>query len=247
MPQDKGIYGMMTQLTVTGAVRQQDAVRAGERAVARPEGDLGRLGGRGATRSRRRRNTPFGMAWDRSGHRFAGPAISYGAKYFDADGKPAVVDDGFKAAASRFVEMEPGRHDRQGRLGGHGRRLSRRLQRVRQRQDRAVPLRQLAGAPHGEADRQRVRLGRRCPNPAARRRAAACPAAPPSSRSSSTKSPKEVARFLDYLAQPSRCTPKWMSETANIPAQMPACRRRASTYKLSPAGKAAIAGVQRRT
>ena len=36
-----------------------------------------------------------GMVMDRSGHRFAGPAMSYGAKYFDADGN-FVVDDGFR-------------------------------------------------------------------------------------------------------------------------------------------------------
>ena len=30
--------------------------------------------------------TPAALAWDRSGHRFAGPAISYGAKIFDAKG-----------------------------------------------------------------------------------------------------------------------------------------------------------------
>ena len=43
------------------------------------------------------------MAWDRSGHRFSGPAISYGAKYFAPDGTPDVIDDGFKAMASNFV------------------------------------------------------------------------------------------------------------------------------------------------
>ncbi len=40
---------------------------------------------------------PIPMAWDRSGHRVSGPAISMGAKYFDANGKPKLVDDGLKA------------------------------------------------------------------------------------------------------------------------------------------------------
>jgi alpha-1,4-digalacturonate transport system substrate-binding protein len=45
-----------------------------------------------------------GMALDRTGHRFAGMSISYGARYFDAQGNPsAVVDDGFKAMAERLV------------------------------------------------------------------------------------------------------------------------------------------------
>ena len=40
---------------------------------------------------------------DRSGHRFAGPAISMGAKFIGADGKPAVVDEGFRKMAERIV------------------------------------------------------------------------------------------------------------------------------------------------
>ena len=48
--------------------------------------------------------TPFAMAMDRSGHRFAGPAISMGADYFDADGNPALVgDEGFKDMVELFI------------------------------------------------------------------------------------------------------------------------------------------------
>lgn len=45
-----------------------------------------------------------GMAMDRTCHRFAAAAISQGAKYLDAAGNPALVDDGFRAMAARFVE-----------------------------------------------------------------------------------------------------------------------------------------------
>lgn len=44
-----------------------------------------------------------GMVMDRSGHRMAGPAMSYGAKYFDADGK-WVIDQGFRDFAQRMVD-----------------------------------------------------------------------------------------------------------------------------------------------
>lgn len=44
-----------------------------------------------------------GMVMDRSGHRMAGPAMSYGAAYFDADGK-MIVDDGFRAYAEKMVQ-----------------------------------------------------------------------------------------------------------------------------------------------
>ncbi len=44
-----------------------------------------------------------GMVMDRSGHRMAGPAMSYGAAYFSDDGK-MVVDEGFRAFSERMVE-----------------------------------------------------------------------------------------------------------------------------------------------
>lgn len=48
-------------------------------------------------------NTDFAMEMDRSGHRFASLAISYGAELVSADGKP-VVDEGLAAAITQFVE-----------------------------------------------------------------------------------------------------------------------------------------------
>jgi alpha-1,4-digalacturonate transport system substrate-binding protein len=44
------------------------------------------------------------MAMDRSGHRIAGPAISYGARLFDEDGVPFLVDEGFTAFVQQFVD-----------------------------------------------------------------------------------------------------------------------------------------------
>ena len=44
-----------------------------------------------------------GMVMDRSGHRMAGPAMSYGASYFADDGK-LVVDDGFKEFSQKMIE-----------------------------------------------------------------------------------------------------------------------------------------------
>ncbi len=49
-------------------------------------------------------NIEAAMAMDRSGHRIAGPAISYGAKIFDENGEPILVDDAFKAYVSKFVD-----------------------------------------------------------------------------------------------------------------------------------------------
>lgn len=46
--------------------------------------------------------TDFAMEMDRSGHRFASLAISYGAELVDDQGQP-VVDEGLKAAIEQFV------------------------------------------------------------------------------------------------------------------------------------------------
>ncbi len=43
------------------------------------------------------------MVMDRSGHRMAGPAMSYGAKYFDAQGN-LIIDEGFRNFAERMVK-----------------------------------------------------------------------------------------------------------------------------------------------
>ncbi len=48
---------------------------------------------------------PYAMALDRSGHRFAGPAISQGAKYFNEEGIPSVNDDaGIRKMAELMLE-----------------------------------------------------------------------------------------------------------------------------------------------
>ncbi|MDN3722211.1 extracellular solute-binding protein [Roseibium salinum] len=47
--------------------------------------------------------TDFAMEMDRSGHRFASLAISYGARLVDDEGRP-VVDEGLRNAITQFVE-----------------------------------------------------------------------------------------------------------------------------------------------
>lgn len=44
------------------------------------------------------------FALDRTGHRFGGPAFSYGARFFDDAGEPILVDDGFRTFAETFVD-----------------------------------------------------------------------------------------------------------------------------------------------
>ncbi|WP_171181437.1 ABC transporter substrate-binding protein [Ruegeria sp. HKCCD8929] len=102
-PDGDAINGFMTQLTVTGPYVNKTLF---EQAGVEMPGD-------GATwddyatavnEVAEKLEIPIPMAWDRSGHRVSGPAIAMGAKMFDAEGNPALVDDGLKAMAQRLYD-----------------------------------------------------------------------------------------------------------------------------------------------
>lgn len=100
---DKGIYGWMTQITVTGPFVDKTLFDQAGVALPKP-GATWDDWAKAAAEVQKKTKTYSGIVMDRSGHRFAGVAISYGAKYFDQNGKPtAVVDDGFKALAERLI------------------------------------------------------------------------------------------------------------------------------------------------
>jgi alpha-1,4-digalacturonate transport system substrate-binding protein len=48
--------------------------------------------------------TPHAMVMDRSGHRLAGPAISQGAAFFDAEGHPKIDDEGMRAMLQLMID-----------------------------------------------------------------------------------------------------------------------------------------------
>lgn len=102
-PDGNAINGFMTQLTVTGPyVNRTLFEQAG---ISMP--------GNGATwedwaaavnQVASALEIPIPMAWDRSGHRVAGPAISQGAMMFDAEGNPALIDDGLRRMAQMLYD-----------------------------------------------------------------------------------------------------------------------------------------------
>jgi alpha-1,4-digalacturonate transport system substrate-binding protein len=100
-PSENGVYGFMTQLTMTGPYVNKTLFEQAKIPLPGPKATWDEWVD--ATRKvAAATKTKAAMAWDRSGHRFAGPAISYGAKIFDAQGN-AVIDDGYKAAVNKFV------------------------------------------------------------------------------------------------------------------------------------------------
>lgn len=100
---DKGVYGWQEQFTITGPfVNRTLFEQAG---VALPKQGATWDDWAEASRAVRDKLGLYAaMAMDRSGHRFAGPAMSMGAKYFDSAGRPQLIDDGFKAMAERMVQ-----------------------------------------------------------------------------------------------------------------------------------------------
>ena len=99
----QAIYGMHSQLTITGAF--VNATLFEQAGIDIPGSDATWEEWAAASRAvAEATGVPFPMAIDRSGHRVAGPAISYGAALFNADGEAMLVDDGFTAFVQQFVD-----------------------------------------------------------------------------------------------------------------------------------------------
>lgn len=100
--EDNGIYGWMTQLTVTGPY--VNVSMFDDAGVDMPgDGATWDDWAAALTEVKDGLGITAGLAMDRTAHRMAGPAFSYGAKFFDADGVPILVDEGFRNFAETFV------------------------------------------------------------------------------------------------------------------------------------------------
>lgn len=97
-----GIYGYHSEMTVTGPYVNLTMFE--EAGVDLPEPGATWEDWAEATQAVMDATGSYsGMVMDRSGHRFAGPAMSYGAQYFGDDGK-FVVDDGFRTFANLMMD-----------------------------------------------------------------------------------------------------------------------------------------------
>lgn len=97
-----GIYGYHTEMTVTGPYVNLTMFEEAGVEVPGP-GATWDDWAEAAQAVMDETGSYAGMVMDRSGHRMAGPAMSYGAAYFDGDNN-LIVDDGFKTFAQKMLD-----------------------------------------------------------------------------------------------------------------------------------------------
>ena len=235
---DSGIYGLLTQLTVVGPFINKTLFEQANVPIPGAKATWDDWAA-AVDKVAKATSTPYGMAWDRSGHRFAGPAISYGAKYFNADGQPDVIDPGFEAMASRFVEWNKSgmvEKDIWAAEGGAG------YKDAFSAFSNGQIVLYLSGS--WQIHRMDTQIGNAfdweaVPNPCG---PAACTGMPGGAALvgfKQTKSPKDVAAFLDYLAQPT-IYKETMERTDFIPAEASVLKQDLHYENMSPAGQAAV-------
>jgi alpha-1,4-digalacturonate transport system substrate-binding protein len=235
-PTDKGIYGMMTQLTVTGPFVNKTLFEQAKVALPGPNATWDDWAA--ATRKvAKATQVPFAMAFDRSGHRFAGAAISQGAKIFDAKGNPT-IDDGFKAMAKKFYDWNrDGTMPKEiwGGVGGSSYRDA-----FEEFANARVVL-YLSGS--WQVNRMEKQIGKNfdwivVPNPCGPGGCTGMPGGAAFVALKRTKNPKDVGRFLDFLAS-EPVYAEYMAKTDNIPAHAGVAKKGVD-YKVSPVAKAAL-------
>jgi len=236
-PTDKGIYGFLSQLTMTGPFVNKTLFEQAKVPLPGPKAtwdDWVAASRKVAAATQ----TPAAMAWDRSGHRFAGAAISYGAKIFDAKGN-LVLDDGYKTAVRKFVGWHKDGAMLKDVWGGSG--GSTYADSIGEfKNGRIVTV--LSGS--WQINRLQKEIGNSfdwvaVPNPCG---PAACTGMPGGAAwvaLKTTKSPKEVGQFLDFMAQEANVA-EFASKTNNIPAHAGVAKKGVAYPSAGPAAQAAL-------
>jgi alpha-1,4-digalacturonate transport system substrate-binding protein len=236
-PSDKGIYGMMTQLTVTGMFVNKtlfEQAKVPMPAATATWDDWMDAAKKVATATK----TPYAMAMDRSGHRFAPLAVAMGAKIFDAAGNP-IVDDGYKAAAVKFVNWNKAGLMPKEVWGGVG------GSQYRDAFDEFANGRVVAYySGSWQVRRMDTQVTKSfdwvvVPAPCGPGGCTAMPGGAAFVALKRTKSPADVAKFLDFLAD-ADVYKEYMARTENIPAHAGVAKA-GVTYEASPGVKAALA------
>ena len=234
---DKGIYGFMSQLTMTGPYVNKTLFDQAKVALPGPKATWDEWV-EAARKVSKATQTQAALAWDRSGHRFAGPAISYGAKIFDAKGE-LVIDDGYKTAVSKFVGWHKDGAMLKEVWGGSG--GSTYADSIGEFKNGRVAM-VLSGS--WQINRLQKDIGNAfdwvaVPNPCG---PAACTGIPGGAAwvaLKTSKSPKEVGMFLDFMAQEANYA-EFTARTENIPAHAGLAKKGVAYPTATPGARAAL-------
>ncbi len=234
---DKGIYGFMSQLTMTGPYVNKTLFDQAKITLPGPKATWEEWVD--ATRKvAQATQTKAAMAWDRSGHRFAGPAISYGAKVFDGSGA-LTLDDGYKMAVNKFVGWhKDGTMLKEVWAGSGGSTYADSIGEFVN--GRVVMV--LSGS--WQVNRLQKDIGTNfdwlaVPNPCG---PAACTGIPGGAAwvaLKTSKSPKEAAAFLEFMAQESSYA-EFVGRTNNIPAHAGLAKKGVDYKTAQPGARAAL-------
>lgn len=239
-PDDHGIYGLQTQLTITGAYVNKTLFDQAKVALPGPDATWEDWA-KASVAVAKATGTKYPMAMDRSGHRFAGLAMPYGATYF-ADGKPELDDPGFVAAAKQFIAWnQDGTMDRDVWAGQGGATYADATKEFISGDlvfyySGSWQVQKLA-AQVGDAFDWEV-----IPAPCGPAGAGHCSGMPGGSGVvgfKSTKHPKEVAELLNFLAQPANYT-ELEAKSLNIPANTDVATAGVQYEGASPAAAKAL-------
>ena len=234
---DKGIYGYMSQLTMTGPYINKTLFDQAKVAVPGPKATWDEWA-EAARKVAKANKLPAAMAWDRSGHRFAGPAISYGAKILDKDGN-LILDDGYKLAVNKFVGWhKDGTMLRDVWAGSGGSSYADSIGEFKNGRVAMV----LSGS--WQINRLQKEVGNSfdwtaVSNPCGTVACTGIPGGAAWVALKTSKSPKEVGALLEFLAQQANYA-EWVGRTNNIPAHAGVAKKGANYASAAPAAKVAL-------
>jgi alpha-1,4-digalacturonate transport system substrate-binding protein len=235
---DKGIYGFLSQLTMTGPFVNKTLVRAGQDPHARPQGDVGRVGrcgaqgGQGHADPGRHGLGPLGPPLRRPGRELWRQDLR-------RQGQPRTVDDGYKTAVGKFVAWHKDGTMLKDVWGGSG--GSSYADTVGEfKNGRLVMV--LSGS--WQINRMQKEIGNSfdwvaVPNPCGPAACSGMPGGAAWVALKTTKSPKEVGQFLDFMAQEANVA-EFASRTNNIPAHAGVAKKGVAYPTAGPAAQAAL-------